>query len=183
MSELKPVKIAILGMGGDGGAALAAWLADAAERGGFLVQATPECGIAERGGAAMYYVELFPKALAAGRGKAPVLGLTPLQGEVDIVIASELMEAGRAIARGLVTPDRTVLIASTHRVYSMAEKTALRDSRADRQALLAACRNAALSFVGFDMAAAAAEAKCSGQRGAARRHRRVGRASHTARAF
>jgi indolepyruvate ferredoxin oxidoreductase beta subunit len=161
MSELKPVKIAILGMGGDGGAALAAWLADAAERGGFLVQATPECGIAERGGAAMYYVELFPKALAAGRGKAPVLGLTPLRGEVDIVIASELMEAGRAIARGLVTPDRTVLIASTHRVYTMAEKTAPSDSRADRQALLAACRNAAQSFVGFDMAAAAAETRCS----------------------
>jgi indolepyruvate ferredoxin oxidoreductase beta subunit len=161
MSELKPVNIAILGIGGDGGAALAAWLVDAAERGGYVVQATPECGIAERGGAAMYYVELFPKALAAGRGKAPIFGLTPMPGEVDIVIASELMEAGRAIARGLVTPDRTVLIASTHRVYSMAEKTALKDSRAAPQALLAACRNAALSFLGFDMAEAAEKAKCS----------------------
>ena len=48
----------------------------------------------------------------------------PLPGDVDIVLASELMEAGRAVQRGLVTPDRTTLIASTHRVYSIAEKTA-----------------------------------------------------------
>ena len=55
-----------------------------------------------------------------------MLALMPVPGELDIVIASELMEAGRAIQRGLVTPDRTTLIASTHRVYSMTEKTAHR---------------------------------------------------------
>ena len=47
----------------------------------------------------------------------------PLPGDVDVVLASELMEAGRAVQRGLVTRDRTTLIASTHRVYSIAEKT------------------------------------------------------------
>ncbi len=161
MSELKPAKIVVLAMGGEGGAALAGWLADAAEQAGFIVQTTQERGVAERGGAAMYYAELFPKAWAAGQGKAPVLGLTPLPGEVDLVIASELMEAGRAIGRGLVTQDRTVLVASTHRVYTVAEKTAQRDSRADSKALLAACRNSARSFVGFDMAQAAADAKSS----------------------
>ena len=160
MSELKPVNIAILALGGEGGDVLAAWLADAAERGGYLVQTTSESGIAERTGAAMYYLELFPKALAAARGKAPVLGLTPMPGHVDIVVATELMEAGRAIERGLVTPDRTALIASTHRVYTMAEKTAQSDSRADPKALLAACRSAAARFAGFDMAAAAEKAKC-----------------------
>ena len=55
----------------------------------------------------------------------------PLPGDVDVVLASELMEAGRAVQRGLVTPDRTTLIASTHRIYSIAEKTALGDGRVD----------------------------------------------------
>ncbi len=159
MSELKPVKIVILGLGGEGAAALAGWLADAAERAGFIAQTAQECGVAERGGAAMYYAELFPKAEAARRGEAPVLGLTPLPGEVDLVIATELMEAGRAVERGFVTPDRTALITSTHRVYTVAEKTALRDERADLRALAAACRSAARSFAGFDMAALAENAK------------------------
>ena len=61
----------------------------------------------------------------------------PLPGDVDVVLASELMEAARAVQRGLVTPDRTTLIASTHRVYSIAEKTALGDGRVDGAALLA----------------------------------------------
>jgi indolepyruvate ferredoxin oxidoreductase beta subunit len=39
----------------------------------------------------------------------------PAAGDVDIMIAAEMMEAGRAIMRGFVTPDRTTLIASTHR--------------------------------------------------------------------
>ena len=160
MSELKPVNIAILALGGEGGDVLAAWLADAAERGGYLVQTTSESGIAERTGAAMYYLELFPKALAAACGKAPVLGLTPMPGHVDIVVATELMEAGRAVERGLVAPDRTALIASTHRIYTMAEKTAQSDNRADPKALLAACRSAAARFAGFDMAAVAEKAKC-----------------------
>jgi indolepyruvate ferredoxin oxidoreductase beta subunit len=35
-----------------------------------------------------------------------VLALTPGGGEVDIVLASELLEAGRAIAHGFVTGSR-----------------------------------------------------------------------------
>jgi hypothetical protein len=48
-----------------------------------------------------------------------------------VVLASELMEAGRAVQRGLVTPDRTTLISSTHRVYSIAEKSAMGDGPCD----------------------------------------------------
>ena len=139
---------------------LAAWLATAAERSGYLVQATSESGASERSGAAMYYLELFPKAWAAERGTAPVLGLTPLPGHVDVVIASELMEAARAVALGLVTPDRTALITSTRRVLTMAEKTAPSDARADPNALLAACRGAAASFACLDTGAVAARLKC-----------------------
>ena len=85
----------------------------------------------------------------------PVLALMPVPGDVDIVIASELMEAGRAIQRGLITPDRTTLIASTNRVFSMTEKIALADGRVDADKLIEACRAAAKTMHAFDMAAIA----------------------------
>ena len=79
----------------------------------------------------------------------------PMPGDVDIVLASELMEAARAVERGFVTPDRTLLIASTHRVFAMTEKIALADGRVDAAALLAGCSEAAREMVAFDMAALA----------------------------
>jgi indolepyruvate ferredoxin oxidoreductase, beta subunit len=79
----------------------------------------------------------------------------PMPGDVDIVLASELMEAARAVERGFVTPDRTLLIASAHRVFAMTEKIALADGRADATALFTGCREAARQLVAFDMAALA----------------------------
>jgi indolepyruvate ferredoxin oxidoreductase beta subunit len=67
------------------------------------------------------------------------------------------MEAGRAITRGLVTPDRTTLIASTNRVYSMTEKTAVGDGRVDASSLLKAGTEAAKTFIGYDFARLAEE--------------------------
>src|SRR5208282_4519253 len=61
------------------------------------------------------------------------------------------MEAARAVQRGLVTPDRTVLIASSHRVYSMNEKIAATDGRVDSVPLIEACTLAARRYVSFDM--------------------------------
>ena len=75
-----------------------------------------------------------------------------MPGDVDIVIASELMEAGRAMQRGLVTPDRTTFIVSTNRVYSMTERIALADGRVDSDALLEGCRAAAKRLIHGDMA-------------------------------
>jgi indolepyruvate ferredoxin oxidoreductase, beta subunit len=109
-------------------------------------------GVAQRTGATNYYVELFPKTGAKSNMRAPVLGLTPVAGDVDIVIASELMEAARAVQRGLVTPDRTTFIVSTNRVYAMTEKIALADGREDSAALLEACRSAAQRLIHGDMA-------------------------------
>lgn len=71
----------------------------------------------------------------------------PTPGEVDIVIASELMEAGRAVFRGFVTPETTTFIASTNRVYSMTEKTAMGDGRVSSEELLSACEAAAKKFI------------------------------------
>ena len=147
----KSLNIAILAMGGEGGGVLADWIVDMAEHAGYYVQTTSVPGVAQRTGATIYYVEIFPEI----GGQQPVLALMPFPGEVDVVIASELMEAGRAIQRGLVTPERTTFIASTHRVYSMTEKTAMGDGRVDTQVLLDACRAAGQWFVSGDFARAA----------------------------
>jgi indolepyruvate ferredoxin oxidoreductase, beta subunit len=154
----QPIKIAILAMGGEGGGVLADWLVDLGETNGWIAQTTSVPGVAQRTGATIYYVELYPRAQALADGAQPVLALMPLPGDVDVVLASELMEAGRAVQRGLVTADRTTLVASTHRVYSIAEKTAMGDGRVDDAQLIAHALSAAKRFVRFDMARAADDA-------------------------
>src|SRR5436190_4022923 len=153
VATVRPITVAVVALGGEGGGVLADWIVDLAQHGGYLAQATSVPGVAQRTGATVYYVELFPKAQADGR--APVLALMPVPGDVDVVLASELMEAARAVERGFVTADRTLLIASTHRVFAMTEKIALADGREDAAALLAGCREAARQLVAFDMAALA----------------------------
>ena len=122
---IKPIKIAILAMGGEGGGVLADWIVDAAEVQGYYALSTSVPGVAQRTGATIYYVEVLPMAREAGR--TPVFSLMPTPGDVDVVIASELMESARAVQRGLVTPDKTTLITSSHRVYAMPEKMAMGD--------------------------------------------------------
>jgi len=152
MINAKPIKIAILAMGGEGGGVLADWIVDLGEHNGYIAQTTSVPGVAQRTGATIYYVELFPRDVAERAGRMPVLALMPTPGDVDVVLASELMEAGRAVQRGLVTPDRTTLVSSTHRVYSIAEKSAMGDGRVDSNELIAHASKAAKRYVRFDMA-------------------------------
>ncbi|RZI78457.1 MAG: indolepyruvate oxidoreductase subunit beta family protein, partial [Variovorax sp.] len=154
----QPIKIAILAMGGEGGGVLADWIVDLGEHCGYIAQTTSVPGVAQRTGATIYYVELFPEARALADGGRPVLALMPLPGDVDIVLASELMETGRAVQRGLVTADRTTLIGSTHRVYSIAEKSAMGDGRVDSAQLERQADRAAKRYIRFDMAEAAEHA-------------------------
>jgi indolepyruvate ferredoxin oxidoreductase beta subunit len=139
-------------MGGEGGGVLADWIVDLAEHSGYRAQTTSVPGVAQRTGSTIYYLEIFPEDEVQAAGKEPILALMPVPGEVDIVLASELMEAGRAIQRGLVTPDRTTLIASTNRVYSMTEKTAITDGRVDSEKVIEASNAAAKTFVHGDFA-------------------------------
>ncbi|PHN61099.1 indolepyruvate oxidoreductase subunit B [Pseudomonas sp. ICMP 8385] len=146
----EPIKIAILAMGGEGGGVLADWIVNLGEQNGYFAQTTSVPGVAQRTGATIYYVELFPGA-DAPQARVPVLSQAPLPGDVDIVLASELMEAGRAVQRGFVTPERTTFVTSTHRVYSIAEKSAMGDGRVDSAALLLQASRAAKRFVSFNM--------------------------------
>jgi len=151
----RPISVAITAIGGQGGGVLAEWVRHVAEANGYLVQTTSVPGVAQRTGATVYCVELFPAATAQEADAIPVLSLMPVPGDVDVCVAAELMEAGRAIQRGYVTPDRTVLITSTHRDFAIEEKTALGDGRLDGDAVLAAAEIAAQRVIGFDMDALA----------------------------
>jgi len=151
---MRATSVAILAMGGEGGGVLADWIVDVAEHAGYRAQTTSVPGVAQRTGATIYYVEIFPAS-----DREPVLALMPVPGEVDVVIASELMEAGRAVQRGLVTSDRTTLIMSTHRVYSMTERTASADGRVDSAALLEGAKTAARLCVSRDFASIAEDNK------------------------
>ncbi len=142
-------------MGGQGGGVLSSWIVDVAERCGFIAQATSVPGVAQRTGTTIYYIELFPVAVADQAGRAPVLALMPVRGEVDVLLAAELIEAGRAVTRGFVNPDRTTVITSSHREYSVAEKMPIGDGIADRAQVLASVEEAARECVSFDMSALA----------------------------
>jgi indolepyruvate ferredoxin oxidoreductase beta subunit len=151
-SPERPICVAIFAMGGQGGGVLSDWIVGLAESQGWHAQSTSVPGVAQRTGATLYYVEMLPPK----DGRAPILSLMPAQGEVDIVLATELMEAGRSILRGLVTPDRSTLIASTHRVFAMAEKEKPGDAIAEPGAVMAAAGVAARRIIAFDMETVAA---------------------------
>jgi len=151
----RPVTLLIAALGGEGGGVLTNWILNAAERAGLPAQGTSIPGVAQRTGATTYYVEIWPQTLAELDGKRPVLSLAPAPGEVDIVAATELLEAGRSLLAGFVTPDRTALIASTHRVYTTREKMAMGDGRFDPDVLHRAARKRAETLLLMDMDAAA----------------------------
>ena len=151
---IRPVTIAVLAIGGQGGGVLVDWIVALAEREGWRAQSTSVPGVAQRTGATIYYVE----AIEAPAGRVPVFSPMAAPGDVDIVIAAEWMEAGRAIQRGLVTPDRTTLIASTHRTLAVSEKEIPGDGLADSATVTAAARAAAKRVAAFDMAALAEQA-------------------------
>lgn len=144
------IKLAVMAVGGQGGGVLASWIEDLARANGYSAQATSVAGVAQRTGATIYYIEMAPAA-----GRNPVFSLAPAAGDVDIVIAAEMMEAGRAILRGFVTPDRTTLIASTHRALAVSEKSVPGDGIANSDEVRAAAGVAARASLMFDMEAVA----------------------------
>jgi indolepyruvate ferredoxin oxidoreductase beta subunit len=155
MNNARPVTLLIAALGGEGGGVLTDWIVSAAEHLGLPVQSTSIPGVAQRTGATTYYIEIFPVRHNELGGKRPVLALAPGIGDVDVVVASELLEAGRAISNGFVTADRTLLISSTSRVYLTVEKMAMGDGRYDSERLAKAAAQNAKDHLLFDMEAAA----------------------------
>jgi len=154
MAETRPVSILIAALGGQGGGVLTEWIVDAAAHAGYVAQATSIPGVAQRTGATTYYVEIFPARLAAGQAE-PVFSLYPMPGDVDVIMASELLEAGRTVEADYASTERTTVIASTHRLFSIAEKSVPGDGIVPRESIEAAARALARRFIGFDALALA----------------------------
>jgi indolepyruvate ferredoxin oxidoreductase, beta subunit len=154
----RPVTILIAALGGEGGGVMADWLIDAARQCGFPAQSTSIPGVAQRTGATTYYLEIFPVKREELGAREPVMSLTPTPGNVDVMVASELLEAGRAMQNGHVSPERTTLIASTHRIYATIEKMQMADGRFESERVIAAARELAKHAVLFDMRALAQQA-------------------------
>ena len=152
--------VLIAALGGEGGGVLSNWLVDAAAADGRRVQATSVPGVAQRTGATTYYLEIGPRGSGAGTGGASdespgttghVMALLPTPGNVDLLVASELLEAGRAAQTGMITPNRTTVIASTHRTFAIAEKSAMGDGRFEDERIRRAVRELACRLVLTDL--------------------------------
>jgi len=152
LSEDRPICIAVLAIGGQGGGVVSSWLVQLAESQGWRAQSTSVPGVAQRTGATIYYIEIIKPS-----DREAVLALMPTPGDVDLVVAAEWMEAGRAMQRGLVSPDRTTLIASTHRALSLAEKMLPADGMRDSAPVMAAAKASAKKFLSEDLARIAEE--------------------------
>jgi indolepyruvate ferredoxin oxidoreductase beta subunit len=151
MSATRPITLLIAALGGEGGGVLTDWIVSAAAEAGFPVQSTSIPGVAQRTGATTYYIEIFPVSARELGGKRPVLALTPGVGDIDIAVASELLEAGRVVASGFATPERTHLIGSLSRFYAMDEKIAMGDGRFDQEKLIKVVKDNTREAVLIDM--------------------------------
>src|SRR3989304_2022173 len=122
MNEPTVVKILIMALGGQGGGVLTEWLFQACLLEDYPVRSTSIPGVAQRTGSTNYYLEVPTQTTRELGNTRPEFSLYPTAGDVDLFIAPEFLELGRAIEQGFVSPNRTTVIASTHRVYSLFEK-------------------------------------------------------------
>ncbi len=139
----------IAALGGEGGGVLTNWLIEAADRSGWYCQSTSLAGVAQRTGATIYYLEFMPRTHSEMK---PVMSLFPAQGDIDLAATSEIAEAGRMISRGFISPNRTTLISSSHRVYGIDEKSHPGDGTVDSSLLLELADRYSYRFIHFDMA-------------------------------
>ena len=151
MEEKRPITLTVAALGGQGGGVVQEWMVSIARKSGYKVQATSVPGVAQRTGATIYYLEFFPQTAK----KNPVMALMPVSENCDLVIASELVEAARMVQRGFISRELTTLVTSSHRSYTIDEKSHLADGRADDTELIELLYNNAKRLIMFDMEAVA----------------------------
>jgi indolepyruvate ferredoxin oxidoreductase beta subunit len=147
--------VLIPAVGGQGGGVLSEWIVDAAILEGYPAQSTSIPGVAQRTGSTSYVVETFTRPRAELNGREPVFCLFPVPGALDLLVAPELLEVGRAIESGFASPARTTIVASTHRLYSIHEKMPAGHAIYPRGTLEEAARAFSRRFIGFDALALA----------------------------
>ncbi len=157
MNRTQPITLLICALGGEGGGVLTEWLVDVARHAGYAAQSTSIPGVAQRTGATTYYVEVFPVPLAELGGRKPVFSLSPVPGALDAIVSSELLETTRQIGNGMSSRERTLVISSSSRTLTTAERMELGDGRADAQRLVDVIKAFSREHHVFDMGTAARE--------------------------
>ena len=122
MEQNRPITLLVCALGGEGGGVLTEWLVDIARHAGYAAQSTSIPGVAQRTGATTYYIEVFPVPLAQLGGRRPVFSLSPVPGALDAIVSSELLETARQIGNGMSAPLRTLVISSSARILTTAER-------------------------------------------------------------
>ncbi|MBI3526849.1 MAG: indolepyruvate oxidoreductase subunit beta family protein [Betaproteobacteria bacterium] len=158
LADRRPLTLLICALGGEGGGVLAEWLVETATRSGYSAQSTSIPGVAQRTGSTTYYFEVFPVPVAELGGRKPVFSLYPVPGALDVLVSSELLETVRHIGNGMTSADRTLVVTSSSRTLTTAEKLQLADGRASSEELLKVVRQYSQSARIFDMSAVAQEA-------------------------
>ncbi|MGE4338216.1 MAG: indolepyruvate oxidoreductase subunit beta family protein [Pigmentiphaga sp.] len=156
-ANLRPVSLLVCALGGEGGGVLAEWLIDTAIASDYPAQSTSVPGVAQRTGATSYYIEVFPVSHAELGGRRPVFGLNPVTGAIDALVSSELLETARQVSNGYSTPERTLLITSSSRALTTAERMVPADGRYPSDKLLELVREFSREHYVFDMAEVARE--------------------------
>ncbi len=152
MNQQKPITLLICALGGEGGGVLTEWLVDIALASGYAAQSTSIPGVAQRTGATTYYLEVFPVPLSELQGRRPVFSLNPVPGALDGIVSSELLESARQVGSGMSSPERTLVISSSSRTFTTAERMVPGDGRTDNAPLLQALQSHSRSTQVFDMA-------------------------------
>ena len=147
------LSLLIPAVGGQGGGVLSEWIVDAALLDGLPTHGTSIPGVAQRTGSTTYYVELYTER----GGEEPAFSLYPVPGALDVLVAPEFMEVGRMIELGFVSPSRTTVICSTHRLLSIHEKIATGRAIYPQEGLQRAAAAAAHRLIAFDALALARE--------------------------
>ncbi len=113
------IKVLIPAVGGQGGGVLTEWVVQAFFLEDFDAQGISLPGLSQRGGSTVYYLEAHPKP--ESEDKSIIFAQFPVPGEIDIILAQEFLELGRALELGYGS-DKTTIVTSTHRIYSTLEK-------------------------------------------------------------
>jgi indolepyruvate ferredoxin oxidoreductase beta subunit len=148
------VTILVPAVGGQGGGVLIEWLVTALTAKGHAVQGVSLPGLAQRGGATLYYLEVALREpgdpdLVAGDGPPVLFAQHPVPGFVDLIVAQEFLELGRTLQQGYGS-ERTTIVASTHRTYSTTEKLPIGSGVELQADLERLARGFSGRFVGFN---------------------------------
>lgn len=142
--------VLIAAIGGQGGNVLSEWLFQAATRQGHRAQSVGLPGLAQRGGATSFYLEIAERE----DGDDPIFSQFPVPGHVDVIVAQEFLELGRVLQQGYGGP-RTTIVASTHRLHAVTEKMPIAGGTVGQDELDALARRLSARCLAVDTVAIA----------------------------